>query len=329
MVLGRALGVTMLLLRPRASSSFARRRLSSLRVPRVLHLTRMETELQAPAEPTDLDAAERLRDFFATNKRIVALTGAGISTDSGIPDYRGVKGAYRQGHKPMSHDEFVSSEANRQRYWTRALVGFDAFSRATPNAAHAALAELERGGRVSAVITQNVDGLHKRAGSANVVDLHGNALDVRCLQCGAVSCRKQYHTDLDNENDFLQGAASEAALRPDGDAELDADAIRRVAAFRVLPCGCGGVLQPDVVFFGANVPKERVDRCFSELEQADALICVGSSLAVYSAFRFVVAAVKAGKPVAVLNRGVTRAEVEGLPVLKIEAGVELLSTLVL
>lgn len=230
------------------------------------------------------------------------LTGAGCSTASGIPEYRDQEGRWKHG-PPMLYADFVASAAARRRYWARSLVGFPRVAAARPNPAHAALAELEARGRLSLLATQNVDGLHQKAGSRRVLDLHGRLDRVVCLACGAALARSDVQELLLSWNPAFAGAASDA--RPDGDARLAAD----LGGFRVPPCpSCDGVLKPDVVFFGENVPRERVERVLSALAASDALLVVGSSLMVYSGFRFCVAARALGKPVAALNLGRTRAD---------------------
>ncbi|KAG5178398.1 silent information regulator protein Sir2 [Tribonema minus] len=269
------------------------------------------------------DASAKLHQWLSgIPGPVVALTGAGISTDSGIPDYRGPNGSYSRGHKPMKHDEFMGSHRNRQRYWSRSTVGWQWFSAARPNDAHRALAALEAAGKISGVITQNVDMLHQRAGSAAVVDLHGVNSRVVCMGCGATAPRHALQAQLAARNaawlealSAVDGGLSAAARRADGDVDVE------VEGFELCDCeACGGVLKPDVVFFGDNVPQARVRQCFDMVAAADGLLVVGSSLAVYSGFRFVEAAVKQGKPVAILNQGPTRAEKAGLPILKLEAG---------
>ena len=366
---------------------------------------RLESLLQAPAPADDPAAAARLQAWLADKRRVVVLSGAGLSTDSGIPDYRGAAGSYRKGHTPISHDEFMREESSRRRYWARALVGYGAFAAAQPNAAHDAIAVLQRAGRVSTIITQNVDGLHEKAGASEVIPLHGEGYRVACTNCGLEGCRTEYSRGADNESRrrrgldvdiprrrlaapprprrghdaetsrddaaaatwifrgddsrrrrgrdvdipqrrvatpprdvgarlryhaqlakanprYAAGAAGSIregsqALRPDGDAN--------VASFEgfdsILPCSaCGGIVKPAVTFFGDIVPKDRVNRCFEALEAADGLLCVGTSLAVFSAFRFVRRACGDGLPVCVLNRGPTRCDAEDLDVLKINAG---------
>ncbi|MGE3284571.1 MAG: NAD-dependent protein deacetylase [Pseudonocardia sp.] len=247
---------------------------------------------------------------------LVALTGAGLSTDSGIPDYRG-PGAPR--HTPMTYQEFVSGEGPRRRYWARSHVGWARVAGAVPNAGHTALAALEDAGVLTGLITQNVDGLHPRAGSREVVELHGRIADVVCLGCRAVTSRSELQYRLAALNPgFADVHAGLPAARPDGDADL-AD----VTAFRVAPCdACGGVLKPDVVFFGENVPRERVTRCYAFLDavaDADgALLVAGSSLQVMSGLRFVRHAHRLGLPVVLVNRGGTRGD--PLVTVRLDAG---------
>ncbi|RCV88654.1 NAD-dependent protein deacetylase [Billgrantia montanilacus] len=268
------------------------------------------------------EGALRLADFLTRYPRIVVLTGAGVSTDSGIPDYRDASGAWKCA-PPMQHQQFMSSHAARQRYWARALVGFRTLHRARPGIAHTALAQLEGVGLVAGVITQNVDGLHQKAGSRRVIDLHGRAEQVRCMQCGALRMRHDLHDELAECNPHW--LSREAAARPDGDADLEAD----FSTFQVPGCRrCGqGIWKPDVVFFGDNVPGERVARATAMVDEAGALLVVGSSLMVYSGYRFARQASSASKPIACLNLGHTRAD--ALYSLKVEAPVgETLNALV-
>jgi NAD-dependent deacetylase sirtuin 4 len=241
------------------------------------------------------------------------LTGAGISTDSGIPDYRGPE-TRRRARNPIQHREFVRSAAARQRYWARSMLGFPRFSAARPNAGHRAVAQLEGAGLALGVVTQNVDSLHRSAGSQRLVELHGALRDVRCLGCDARLSRGSLQEALRRENPGFELRASE--LAPDGDAEL-ADEL--IATFRVVDClACGGALRPDVVFFGENVPRPRVDSAFALLEQAASLLVVGSSLAVYSGLRFVHHAQKRALPVAILALGPTRGD--PCATLRVDAG---------
>jgi NAD-dependent SIR2 family protein deacetylase len=233
---------------------------------------------------------------------VVALTGAGVSTDSGIPAYRDEEGRWKQS-APMQFKDFTGSPLSRKRYWARSMVGWERMAKAEPNAAHGALAELERRGQLRLLITQNVDGLHSAAGSQNVVDLHGRLDRVICLDCKRLSARSELQARLVADNAEFVGQSFVA--RADGDVELSVDYER----FRVAPCReCGGVLKPDVVFFGENVPAPRVQTAMAALEGARALVIVGSSLMVFSGFRFARAAKRLGVPIAVVNHGKTRAD---------------------
>ncbi|MGQ4878271.1 NAD-dependent protein deacetylase [Billgrantia sp. LNSP4103-1] len=263
-------------------------------------------------QPAVTEAAERLRDFLRCHPRLAVLTGAGVSTDSGIPDYRDATGAWKSA-PPMQHQQFMSSHAARQRYWARALVGFRALHGARPGDAHRALARLEQAGVVHGIVTQNVDGLHQKAGSRRVIDLHGRAEQVRCMACGALRMRHDLHAELAERNP--EWGDTEAEVRPDGDADLETD----FSSF-VVPgcCRCGeGIWKPDVVFFGDSVPRDRVSRARALVDEAEALLVVGSSLMVYSGFRFARQADASGKPIACLNLGRTRAD--ALYALKLEA----------
>lgn len=245
----------------------------------------------------------RLEDFIAAHRRLFVLTGAGCSTGSGIPDYRDEQGAWKR-TPPVTYQAFVGDGITRRRYWARSLVGWPRIAQAQPNAAHRALAALEAQGRCSQLLTQNVDGLHQAAGSRAVIDLHGRLDAVVCLGCGASSSRADVQRRLAEANPAWAGLAAGAA--PDGDADLE---DRDFATFQVPACdACGGMLKPDVVFFGENVPRARVDAAMARLAQADAMLVVGSSLMVYSGLRFVHAAVRAQIPVAAVNLGRTRAD---------------------
>lgn len=248
--------------------------------------------------------------------RWVALTGAGISTDSGIPDYRGPDA---RPATPMQYADFVRHPAARQRYWARSLLGWRSFGAAQPNPGHRALALLAVGG-LEHVITQNVDGLHQAAGSPAVLDLHGRISRVICLSCGEVSDRAALQRRLDAANPAVVGtipagrAELDSGLRPDGDAVVD-----EWGDFVVVPCEhCGGVLKPDVVFFGESVPRDRVARATAIVEAAEVLVVAGSSLTVMSGLRFVRQHARAGKPVAIINRGPTRGD--ELATVRLEAG---------
>jgi NAD-dependent SIR2 family protein deacetylase len=248
-------------------------------------------------------AASALRDFIDGHARLFVLTGAGCSTASGIPDYRDPDGEWKRG-LPIMLQDFLANEHARKRYWARGLLGWRRMRAAQPNDAHRALAMLEQQGRVAQLVTQNVDGLHEAAGSRNVVDLHGRVDVVRCLGCERRLPRELVHAELVERNP--KSAALDAAAAPDGDAVLDGVDFE---CFTVPSCGaCGGLLKPDVVFFGERVPPERVQRAFAALEQADAMLVIGSSLMVYSGYRFAAAAAQAGKPIAAVNLGRTRAD---------------------
>jgi NAD-dependent SIR2 family protein deacetylase len=262
----------------------------------------------------DLDSA-RSKDLplgaALLRARTVVLTGAGLSTDSGIPDYRGPGS---RPHTPMTFQEFVSGPEQQRRYWARAHLGWSRMGRAEPNVGHHALARLETLGAVSFLITQNVDGLHEAAGHRELVALHGRVSDVACLDCGGRLHRSTLQRQIEADNPGWRAAHADVVVRPDGDVELE-----ETSGFVVPSCaGCGGRLKPDVVFFGENVPKERVARCYAALDGADALLVVGSSLAVMSGLRFVRYAAKAGLPVVIVNRGATRGD--DLASAKVEAG---------
>jgi len=244
-----------------------------------------------------------LTDFIAAHERIFVLTGAGVSTASGIPDYRDHSGNWKH-QQPMEYREFVERHDARQRYWTRSFVGWQRFRHARPNQAHQALARLEQLNRLTHTVTQNVDGLHQRAGSRQVTELHGSLATVGCLACGTAIERLSMQQQLGERNPLL--ADLSAQIAPDGDAYLnDFDASQ----IDVPDCAsCGGVLKPQVVFFGENVPAERVEQCFNALSSADAMLVVGSSLMVYSGFRFVRAAQRANIPIAAINLGKTRGD---------------------
>lgn len=250
----------------------------------------------------DADAAA-LEAFVERHRRLFVLTGAGCSTDSGIPDYRDAAGDWKRA-QPVTYQAFMGELATRQRYWARSLVGWPRFGHARPNATHAALAQLEARGQVELLLTQNVDCLHQAAGSQAVIDLHGRLDVVRCMGCERRLPREDFQQQLLQHNP--QWATLQAGQAPDGDADLEGVDF---AAFVVPACTqCGGVLKPDVVFFGENVPRERVAAAFAHLQQADAMLVVGSSLMVYSGFRFVQAAAKAGLPIAAVNLGRTRGD---------------------
>ena len=244
-----------------------------------------------------------LAAFIDRAQRLFVLTGAGCSTDSGIPDYRDADGQWKR-TPPVTYQAFMGEPGTRQRYWARSLLGWPRFGQARPNGTHAALAALEARGQLEVLLTQNVDRLHQRAGSRAVIDLHGRLDQVRCMGCEVRIPREDVQHLLLVSNpgwDLL-----DAAQAPDGDADLDG---LDFSGFQVPACPhCGGIPKPDVVFFGESVPRDRVAAVQAHLAQADAVLVVGSSLMVYSGFRFVQAAANAGLPVAALNLGRTRAD---------------------
>ncbi|MFE9461765.1 NAD-dependent protein deacetylase [Streptomyces californicus] len=254
---------------------------------------------EPPPGTTDLEpVVEALR-----GGGVLVLSGAGISTESGIPDYRGEGGSLSR-HTPMTYQDFTADAGARRRYWARSHLGWRTFGRARPNAGHRAVAAFERRGLLSGVITQNVDGLHQAAGSEDAVDLHGRLDRVICLSCGDIGARRELARRLEEANEGFAPVA--AAMNPDGDADLTDE---QVGDFTVVPCVvCGGILKPDVVFFGEAVPPERVERCRALVREADSLLVLGSSLTVMSGLRFVRQAADAGTPVLIVNRDATRGD---------------------
>jgi NAD-dependent SIR2 family protein deacetylase len=247
---------------------------------------------------------------------VVVLSGAGLSTESGIPDYRGPDGRRRV--TPMQYAEFVGSTEARRRYWARSYIGWQRFSRAEPNTGHRAVARLQQAGLVDAVVTQNVDGLHQAAGAVDVVELHGNLDHVVCLTCGDVTSRLALHARLAEANpgfiDLVHGVAADGSrvtsqIRPDGDIVLDHTVTDRFHLPVCLVCGAD-TLKPDVVFFGESVPKDKVERCFALVDGASALVVLGSSLAVMSGYRFVRRAARNGVPVAIVTASASRGDPE-------------------
>ncbi|MFJ9648549.1 NAD-dependent protein deacetylase [Streptomyces sp. NPDC004244] len=238
---------------------------------------------------------------------VLVLSGAGISTESGIPAYRGEGGSLSR-HTPMTYQDFTGSARARRRYWARSHLGWRTFGGARPNAGHRAVAAFGNRGLLSGVITQNVDGLHQAAGSEGVVELHGSLDRVVCLSCGAFSPRRELAERLEEANAGFEPVA--AGVNPDGDADLTDE---QVGDFRAVPCSrCGGVLKPDVVFFGEAVPPQRVEHCRELVRGAAALLVLGSSLTVMSGLRFVRQAARAGKPVLIVNRDPTRGDPHAL-----------------
>jgi len=274
----------------------------------------METALTAAP---DQSAYERLVDLLRGGG-ITVLTGAGLSTESGIPDYRGPDGKRRV--VPMTYGDFVASPSNRQRYWARSFVGWRRFAGAGPNDGHRAVADLQRLGLVRAIITQNVDGLHQLAGARDVLELHGNLALARCLDCGETTQRAALAGRLLEANPQFEGIAGE--IRPDGDVVLSEEAVAGFHAPRCLVCQ-SDLLKPDVVFFGESVPKTLVEQCFSFVDGSSGLVVLGSSLQVMSGYRFVRRASAAGIPVAIVTRGPSRGDEQATIRLDVPLGVTL------
>ena len=265
------------------------------------------------SNPSTLSEAARFGLDYAreqlAGKSILVLTGAGVSTESGIPDYRGEGKTERH---PMTFDAFMGSEQARARYWARSYVGWSVIANAKPNGSHFALAQAESLGRISHIITQNVDSLHQQAGSKKITELHGRLDKVVCMSCRGLLDRSRMDVLIEQLNPGIQKDVS-VEFTPDGDAEVEAS-----ASFRIPKCpSCFGILKPDVVFFGESVPTERVVSTMEQLERSDALLVAGSSLTVNSGMRFARAASKAGKPIVIVNVGPTRAD--DIAIAKIEA----------
>lgn len=255
---------------------------------------------------------DALHEFVGRGQRLFVITGAGCSTDSGIPDYRDGEGDWKR-PPPMTFQQFMGGVVARQRYWARSMVGWRLFSAGRPNGAHRALRQMEAQGHIELLVTQNVDGLHRRAEQEHLLELHGCLDEVVCMACGRKQPRAQFQRLLLADNPEWSNLA--AVMGPDGDVDLEMD----FSAFVIPACPhCGGILKPDVVFFGETVPRERVQAAYDALARADGVLVVGSSLMVYSGFRFVRDAATAGKPIAIVNRGRTRAD--PLAALKLEAG---------
>jgi NAD-dependent SIR2 family protein deacetylase len=243
-----------------------------------------------------------------TAGRVLILSGAGLSTESGIPDYRGPTGLTRRA-QPMTYQVFTGSAAARRRYWARSYLGWRHIARAAPNDGHRAVAELSRRGLLTGIITQNVDGLHQAAGAFGVTELHGSLHRVICLSCGQRTARTELERRLEAANpawDTRLAASVGVSARPDGDAALDDEATE---SFQVVDCSaCHGVLKPDVVFFGENVPRPRAEACYAMVERSRALVVLGSSLTVMSGFRYVRHAAGLQRPVVIVNQGATRGD---------------------
>lgn len=278
---------------------------------RVATIGHMSPSLSLTAD----EASPQLRAWLQAYRSVFVLTGAGVSTNSGIPDYRGADGQWKR-RAPVTYQAFMQDPAMRARYWARSFVGWPVVARATPNLAHTALATLEAQGRITTLVTQNVDGLHARAGQQAVIDLHGRIDQVVCLACATRMSRASIQAMLADAHPEWRTLIASAA--PDGGADLEhLDSAR----FEPPPCPhCGGLLKPDVVFFGENVPRTRVESAAEALRRADAMLVVGSSLMVYSGYRFARMAHEAGLPLAILTRGVSRAD--DLATLKLHADCE-------
>lgn len=258
-------------------------------------------------------AGQQLAEFIHRYPRLMILTGAGVSTDSGIPDYRDHEGVWKR-RQPVQHQEFMASVDVRRRYWGRSLIGWPVIRNARPNPAHHHISDLELLNHSTLVVTQNVDRLHQRAGTRAVNDLHGRADRVVCMGCGYRCERDEVHDRCADMNPDFRRFTAETA--PDGDADLEVD----FSEFRLANCPrCDGILKPDVVFFGDFVPKERVTTALDTLRASDGLLVIGSSLMVYSGFRFCRYAKEWGKPIAALTRGRTRAD--EMVELKLDAGI--------
>jgi NAD-dependent SIR2 family protein deacetylase len=259
----------------------------------------------APTAPprADVPALDALADLVAGGD-VVVLSGAGLSTDSGIPDYRGETGSLRR-HTPMTYQTFTRDPRGRHRYWARSYVGWRQIRGARPNGGHRAVGELQAAGLLGGVITQNVDGLHQAAGARDVVELHGGLDRTVCLNCGDVAGRAELDERLREANPDFGPRTDE--INPDGDAELPDEVLDSFVMVSCLACGAGP-LKPDVVFFGETVPRDRVERCFDLVEDAGCLLVLGSSLTVMSGYRFVLRAAKLGIPVAIVNSGPTRGD---------------------
>jgi len=235
--------------------------------------------------------------------RVLILSGAGLSTESGIPDYRGPTGLARRA-QPMTYQAFTGSAAAQRRYWARSYLGWRHIARVVPNDGHRAVAEVSRRGLLTGIITQNVDGLHQAAGAFGVTELHGSLHRVICLSCGQRTARTELDRRLEAANPGWD--ARLAAVNPDGDAVLDDEAAE---SFQVVSCSaCRGVLKPDVVFFGENVPRPRAEACYAMVERSRALVVLGSSLTVMSGFRYVRHAARLQRPVVIVNQGTTRGD---------------------
>ncbi|KAG8236776.1 hypothetical protein J437_LFUL016890 [Ladona fulva] len=257
--------------------------------------------------PAKDDDVKRLNEFIFNTSKLFVLTGAGISTESGIPDYRSEHvGLYaRSSSRPVQYQQFIKSEDIRKRYWARNFVGWPRFSSFQPNISHRILSQWESLGKISCIVTQNVDRLHQKAGSKKVIELHGSGYEITCLTCKNVISRHQFQETLENFNEDLKSIASEI-IRPDGDVEIPQELID---SFVLPSCeSCGGNLMPNIVFFGDNVPSLRVDAVKKEVSNAESLLVLGTSLSVFSSYRIILQAVEEKKPIAIINIGPTRGD---------------------
>lgn len=264
------------------------------------------TQLNQPLIPECLGSSEDLRAFIAAHPSLFVITGAGISNASGIPTYRDEIGTWK-GNTPIQHGEFLADEATRKRYWARSFRGWPTVSKAQPNSAHRALAVLEDRGYISTLVTQNIDRLHQKAGHREVVDLHGRLDEVVCMDCATTTSRSEVQDRLERLNPHFDELERQAlVLAPDGDADVSQELVAQVV---VPDCpNCSGMLKPNVVFYGGSVRKEKVNYLYERLQQASAVLVVGSSLMVYSSFRFCKFAREQKIPIACVNKGLTRAD---------------------
>lgn len=246
-------------------------------------------------------AIHSLIEFIKEHPKLFVITGAGISTGSGIPDYRDRNGNWKR-QPPIMHQDFINSESVRKRYWARSLIGWRFFGSAKPNASHKLLADLESAGYIQLLVTQNVDGLHQRAGSKKVLDLHGRIDTIRCLDCSSNQPRSEFQSRLERENPHF--SARTIAIAPDGDADLEEVDFSN---FVIPGCtDCNGTYMPRVVFYGGSVPKDQIEQAYNELEKSSAVLVIGSSLMVYSAYQFCRHASRKNIPVVAINQGKTR-----------------------
>jgi len=259
--------------------------------------------------PPSVTEVQQLQEFVETRSKLFVLTGAGVSTESGIPDYRseGVGVYARTTYRPMVIQEFVASGQSRKRYWARNFIGWPEFSSLQPNIAHTTLNNWQEKNKINCLVTQNVDSLHKKAGSANTIELHGTGFTVMCLKCDYRVDRFVFQKTLVKFNpDFIASGRSSDRIRPDGDIHLEPEEI---AKFNVPDCpNCSGILKPDIVFFGDNVPKQKVEKLYATLRESDGILVLGSTLQVFSSYRFALAAKEMGVQMAIVTLGSTRAD---------------------